>query len=90
MFMKIIKRYGKRYHVSSLRRQNENSTECAICEITKIWYRIIPNKKVPKRLWDYGLIWIRETVNLSVSSLQYASGRTHLEYITGDTPDISK
>ena len=44
--------------------------------------------KVPKILWDYGLIWIRETGNLSVSSSRYASDRTPLEYITVDTPDI--
>ena len=40
-------------------------------------------EKVPERLWDYGLVWISETGNLSVSSSRYASGRTPLEYITG-------
>ena len=46
--------------------------------------------KVPEILWDYGLVWISETGNLSVSSSRYASGRTPLEYITGETPDISE
>ena len=46
--------------------------------------------KVPQRLWDYGLVWISETGNLSVSSLRYASGITPLEYITGETPNISE
>ena len=46
--------------------------------------------KVPNRLWDCGLFWICETVNLSVSSSQYASGRTTLDYIMGETPDISE
>ena len=46
--------------------------------------------KVPERLWDYGLVWISETGNLSVSSSSYASGRTPLEYIIGETPKISE
>ena len=44
--------------------------------------------KVPEILWDYGLVWIIKTGNLSVSSSRYASGRTPLEYITGETPNI--
>ena len=64
--------------------------EGEIREIKKIWYRIVLKNNVEKRLRYYSLIWICETVNLSVSSLQYASGRTPLEYITGETPDISE
>ena len=46
--------------------------------------------KVPERLWDYGIVWISKTGNLSVSSSRYASRRNPLEYITGETPDISE
>ena len=45
---------------------------------------------VSKRLWDYLIVWICETYNLSVSSSQYANGRTPIKIITGDTPDISE
>ena len=88
--LKTISKYGTRYHVSSPRRPNDNPTESAICEIKKKWYRIMLKNKVPKRLWDYGLIWLSEVGNISVSSSRYASGRTPLDYITGETPDISK
>ena len=44
--------------------------------------------KVLEICWDYGLVWISETGDLSVSSSSYASRRTPLEYITGETPDI--
>ena len=47
-------------------------------------------KQVTKRLWDYGLVWVCETNNLSVSSSLYADSCTPLEIITGDTPDISE
>ena len=46
--------------------------------------------KVPERLLDYGLVWISKTGNLSVSSSRYSSGRTPLEYITGETPETSE
>ena len=78
------------YHVSSPRRPNENSAEESIREIKRRWHRTMVRKKVPKRLWDYLIIWICETGNLSVSSSKYAHGRTALEIITGETPDISE
>ena len=36
------------------------------------------------------IIWVCETGNLIVSSSRYANGRTPLEIITGETPDISE
>ena len=68
--MKTINKYGTRYQVSSPIRPNKNPTEEAIREIKKIWYRIMLKKKVPEILWGYGLIWIFETGNLSVSILR--------------------
>ena len=38
------------------------------------------NKRVPKIY--YGLVWIYDTVNLSVSKSKYAKGRTEIEIIT--------
>ena len=46
--------------------------------------------KVPELLWDYGLVWISRTGKLSVSSSRCVSGRKLLEYITGETPNISE
>ena len=89
-FMKTIKKYEIKYHISGPRRPNENPAESSIRELKKRWYRIMVKKKVPKRLWDYGFTWICETNNLSVSSSYYAQGRTALEFITGETPDISE
>ena len=47
-------------------------------------------KKVPVQLWDYGLVWIAETANITANSSRYANGRTPLEIITGIMPDISE
>ena len=89
-FARAINKYEIKTHVSGPRRPNENPAESAIREIKKRWYRVMIKKQVPKRLWDFGLVWICETANLTVSSSHYANGRTALEYITGDTPDISE
>ena len=90
LFMKNIRKHDIKYHISSPRRPNENPAEGGIREVKRRWYRIMTKKRVPRRLWDYGLVWICETGNLTVSSSRYAKGRTALEIITGETPDISE
>ena len=90
LFQKVLRKNVIDYHVSSPRRPNENPAEGSIREIRRRWYMTMTRKKVPKRLWDYLIIWICETGNLSVSSSKYAHGRTALEVITGETPDISE
>ena len=90
MFMQTIKKYDMKYHVSSPRRPDENPAEGSIREIKRRWFHVMIKKRVPRRLWDFGLVWICDTGNLSVSSSKYANGRTALEIITGETPDISE
>jgi hypothetical protein len=89
-FMDAIRRYEIKYHVSGPRRPNENPAEQAIHELKKRWYRLMLKKKVPPRLWDYGFTWVCETDNICANMSKYANGRTPLEIITGDTPDISE
>jgi hypothetical protein len=89
-FMSAIRRYEIKYHVSGPRRPNENPAEQSIHEVKKRWYRIMLKKKVPIRLWDYGFIWICEIDNVCANMSKYAEGRTPLEIITGETPDISE
>jgi len=47
-------------------------------------------KRAPRRLWDFGLVWVCDTGNLSVSSSKYTNGRTALKIVTNETPDISE
>ena len=90
LFKQLIRRHDIKHKISEPRRPNQNPAESAIREVKKRWYRIMMKKAVPKRLWDYGIVWVCETGNLSVSSSRYAAGRTPLEFITGETPDISE
>ena len=45
---------------------------------------------VPRRLYDFALSWVCEIGNITASFSKYANGRTPLEIITGETPDISE
>lgn len=90
LFQKLIRNYNIDTHVSGPRRPNENPAEGGIRQLKLKWYRAMHRRKVPPRLWDYGLKWASEIGNLTVSSSRYANGRTPLEVITGDTPDISE
>ena len=47
-------------------------------------------KRVPKRLWDYGLRWTCDMMQHTSTEARSANGRTPLEIITGDTPDITE
>ena len=89
-FHKGLRKYKIDYHVSAPRRPNENPAEDAIREVQRRFYRVKNRMKVPDRIWDYLAVWICETGNISVSSSRYADGRTSLEIITGETPDISE
>ena len=47
-------------------------------------------KHVPKWLWDYGIHWVCEVMQQTSSSLGNLQGRTALEELTGETPEISE
>ena len=66
--MRTIRKYHIEFHISEPRRPQQNQAEGGIQEIKIRWYHIMNKKKIPKRLWDYGIIWISETGNLAVSS----------------------
>ena len=47
-------------------------------------------KKVPKRLWDYGLRWVCEIQNRTSNTARGLDGRCPLERMTGESVDISE
>ena len=89
-FMKTIRQYGIDYHISEADLHNQNPAEGVIREIRKKWYRTMVRKRVPKQLWDYGVVWCSEIMSLTHSSAGSISGCIPLENVTGETPDISE
>ena len=49
-----------------------------------------PRKKIPDCLWDYGITWVCETGNVTISGSRYTHGRTPLKQIIVKTPDITE
>ena len=89
-FVDTIRKAQIRTHVSAPRRPDENPTKGSIREVKKKWYRIQAKKKAPDQICDFGISYVCETGNITASSSRYANGRTPLEIITGETPDISE
>ena len=90
LFQKTIRQYDITPHRSAPYRPNENPAEGAIREIKKAYYRIKEKTNIPDQLWDYALDYVVETAALTTNSSRYSKGRTPIEIITGETPDISE
>ena len=90
-FMMQIRQHGIDYHISETQRHNENPAEGVIREIRKKWYRILVRKHVPKRLWDYGFVWVSEIMSMTnICSRSIGESIVPMTHITGETVDISE
>ena len=89
-FMKTVRQYNIDYHISEADLHNQNPVEGVIREIRKKWYRTMVRKRVPRMLWDYGVIWCSEIMALTHSSAGSIHGGIPLEKVLGETPDISE
>ena len=76
--------------MSTSRRLKENPSEGSIWEVKRKWYRMQANNNIPDRLWDYVIDYVCETANMTVNSSRYSDGRTPMEIISGETPDLSE
>lgn len=90
LFMETIRRAAIPYHVSQPYTPRENPSEGSIREIKRRLYRIMHKNNIPWRLWDFIVSWVCETGCITVSSSPYAKGRTPIEILTGETPDITE
>ena len=61
-----------------------------IHELRKRWFRVMLKQQVPNRLWDYSIHWVCEIMQCTASNSGRLQGRTPLEQLTGETPDISE
>ena len=89
-FMLNVRKYGIEHHMSEPHRPQQNRAESVIREVKKRWFRQMTKRRVPKRLWDYGIVWVCEIMSLTANSAFALEGRTPMEQVTGETPDISE
>lgn len=83
-----VNRLKIRLKRSEVGRSNQNyAAEREIGELKKRWRNRMLRRKVPPRLWDYGLIYEASILNRVPCGTQ---ARTGIEIVTGDTPDLSE
>lgn len=71
-------------------RPNQNPAETVIRELRKRWYRAIFRTNCPRALWNYGLPHFARLMQITATNAAGLDGRTPIEAITGETPDISE
>jgi hypothetical protein len=87
-FMKEVNRLKIKLKRSEVGRSNQNyAAEREIGELKKRWPNRMLKRKVPPRLWDYGLIYESHILNRIPRGQQQ---RTGIEMVTGKTPAISE
>jgi hypothetical protein len=89
-FQRKIRKHRIEHKRSETERPNQNPAEGVIREVRKRWYRTIFNTNCLRRLWTYGLPWICAIMRMTASHAGRLQGRTPMEIVTGETPDISE
>ena len=87
-FQSTVRKHAINHHVTEPHCHNQSKVEGVVWEIRKRWFRVMLKKKIPKRLWDYGINWVCEVMQCTASTSGDLSGRTALEQLTGETPEI--
>ena len=89
-FMRQIRRNDINFHVIEPELHNQNPAEGVIREIRRKWFRIMVRKRVPRKLWDYGMRWVCEVMNITYTTAGSMDGCIPQEKVTGETCDISE
>ena len=86
-FQKLMRTYDIRGHQNEAKTQKYNRAEDAIRECKRRWKQRIIRRRVPKRVWDFGIVWESEIL---LRMCRHGNDFTGMERVTGDTPDISE
>ena len=86
-FQAVLTKYHIKGHQNEAETQKMNRAEDAIRELKRRWKKRIIKRRVPKRVWDFGIVWEAEILSRMCRN---NSGYTGIERITGDTTDISE
>jgi hypothetical protein len=89
-FQRKVRKHRIGHKRSEKDRQNQNPAEGVIREVRKRWYRTIFKTNCPRRLWTYGMPHICAIMRMTASFSGQLQGRTPIEFVTGETPDISE
>ena len=87
-FQKTVKFYKIKHTTIEPHTPKQNRyAEGTVGLLRRMWKHHRSEKKIPARLWDYFFKWACEIISRTYRA---DTGRTGLEAVTGDTPDISE
>ena len=67
-FQSTVCKHAIDLHVTKPHCHNQSKVEGMVREIRKHWFQVMLKKKVPKRLWDYGIKWVCEVMQCTAST----------------------
>ena len=85
-----MRKYEIKGHASEPERSNQNPIEGCIRELRQRWYRTMFRTYCPRALWCYGIPYVEKIMQMTTSFASNLQGRTPIEDLTGETPDISQ
>ena len=89
-FQATLRKYNITHKTSERERPNQNPAEGVIREIKRRWYRLLFKTNSPRRLWNYGIPYVCAIMSRTASHSGRLEGRTPIEALMGETPDISE
>ena len=89
-FMKQIRKHNIHYHIIEPNSPNQNPCEHTIGELRRKWFRLMIRKRIPEKVWDYGMRWVAETMSMTYTSAGSMTGCIPLAEVTGEGVDISE
>jgi hypothetical protein len=89
-FMKTCRKGDIRVTRTEPDRPNQNPSEGVIREVRRRWFRTMIRKRVPRKLWDYGVKWTCQVMQRTSTTAGGLRGNCPLQEVTGETIDISE
>jgi hypothetical protein len=90
LFQKCCRKNDIKVTRTEPERPNQNPAEGVIREVRRRWFRTMIRKRVPRKLWDYGVRWTTQVMQRTSTQAGGLRGACPLQDVTGETPDISE
>ena len=89
-FSKCCRRNDIKVTRTEPERPNQNPAEGVIREVRRRWFRTMIRKRVPRKLWDYGVRWTTQVMQRTSTEAGGLRGACPLQDVTGESIDISE
>ena len=89
-FTATARKHSIDIHLTEPDRHNQSKVEGVIRELRKQWFWVMLTQRVPNLLWDYAIRWVCKIMQRTASNSGRLHGRTPLEQLMRETPDISE